>query len=110
MSDSAPPSPPALVAVTPAELFWMTAGAWLSGACLLALMPVVLAPRLGAAAGLAVSYLLFFMAWQPIQRLTQRAVGPQRALVRMLAFVGSAAVLAYYVRETLLSLIGSAGA
>ena len=76
MSDSAPIPSPALVTVTPAELFWITAGAWLSGACLLALMPVMLAPRVGPAAGLAVSYVLFFIAWQPIQRLTQRAVGP----------------------------------
>lgn len=110
MSDSAPTPPPVLVAVTPAELFWITAGAWLSGSCLLALMPVVLAPRLGPAGGLAVSYVLFFIAWQPIQRLTQRAVGAERAFVRMLAFVASAAMLAYYVRETLLSLVGAAGA
>jgi len=107
MSDSAPIPPPALVAVTPAELFWITAGSWLSGACLLALMPILLAPRLGPAAGLAVSYVLFFIAWQPIQRLTQRAVGPQRAFVRMLAFVASAAMLAYYVRESLLLLVGA---
>lgn len=110
MPESAPPAPSVPVAVTPAELFWLTAGAWLSGACLLALLPVLLAPRVGAAPGLALSYLLFFVAWQPIQRLTQRAIGPQRALVRMLAFVGSAATLAYYVRESLLALVTRAGA
>jgi len=110
MSDSPSKQPSAPVTVTPAELFWITAGAWLSGACLLALLPVLLAPRLGPAAGLAVSYVLFFIAWQPIQRLTQRAVGPQRAFVRMLAFVASAAMLAYYVREALVVLVGTAGA
>ncbi len=110
MSDSPPNQPSAPVTVTPAELFWITAGAWLSGVCLLALLPVLLAPRLGPAAGLAVSYVLFFIAWQPIQRLTQRAVGPQRAFVRMLAFVASAAMLAYYVREALVVLVGTAGA
>lgn len=108
MPESAPTATAATVAVTPAELFWITAGAWLSGACLLALLPVLLAPRLGPAAGLAVSYVLFFMAWQPIQRLTQRAIGPQKAVVRMLAFVASAAMLAYYVREALLALIAGA--
>ena len=67
-------------------------------------------PRLGAAGGFAVSYVLFFLAWQPIQRLTQRALGPRPALVRMLAFVASAAMLAYYVREALLSFARTAGA
>ncbi len=110
MSES-PPTPSSVhVTVSPAELFWLTAGAWLSGACLLALLPVLLAPRLGPAAGLAVSYVLFFLAWQPIQRLTQRALGPQQAFVRILAFVASAAMVAYYVREALLSLVGTAGA
>jgi len=110
MSESAPTPPAASVSVTPAELFWLTAGAWLSGACLLALMPVLLAPRLGAAGALAVSYVLFFLAWQPIQRLTQRALGPRPAFVRMLAFVASAAMIAYYVREALLSFTPAAGA
>jgi len=105
MSASAPTPPSAPVAVTPAELFWLTAGAWLGGACILALLPVLLGPRLGVQAGLAVSYVLFFVTWQPIQRLTQRALGPRAALVRTLAFVGSAAMLAYYVREALLALL-----
>lgn len=108
MSDTVPAPSSAPVAVTPAELFWLTAGAWLGGACVLALMPVLLAPRLGAAPGLALSYLLFFLAWQPVQRLTQRALGPRQALLRTLAFVGSAAMLAYYVREALLALVTAA--
>lgn len=111
MSESAPPPPSVpVVVVTPAELFWLTAGAWLGGICLLALVPVLLMPRLGPAAGLALAYLAFFMAWQPLQRLTQRAVGPRRAFIRMLALVASAAMLAYYVREALLALVRQAGA
>jgi hypothetical protein len=106
-----PPSDPAVsLAVTPAELFWLTAGLWLSGACLLALVPVLLMPRLGPPASLAVSYLLFFVSWQPLQRITQRAVGANRAFVRMLALVGSAAMLAYYVREALLEVVRKAAA
>lgn len=111
MSESAPsPTPAPQLVVTPAELFWLTAGAWLSGICLLALLPVLLMPRVGPAAGLALAYLAFFMAWQPLQRLTQRAVGPRQAFVRMLALVASAAMLAYYVREALLELVRKAGA
>ena len=110
MSSTLPTSPAAALTISPAELFWLTAGAWLGGACVLALLPVLLAPRLGAAPALTVSYLLFFMAWQPIQRLTQRALGPRQALLRTLAFVGSAAALAYYVREALLSLVSGAAA
>lgn len=111
MSESAPPSPPSAVhLVTSTELFWLVAGMWLGGACLLALIPVLLMPRLGPAAGLAVSYLAFFIAWQPLQRILQRAMGPQNAMIRMLALVGSAAVVAYYVREALLSLMRGGGA
>lgn len=105
MSDTPPPEEAGPLVVTPAELFWLTAGLWVSGACLLALLPVLLMPRLGAAGGLAVSYVLFFLAWQPLQRMTQRAVGPTRAFVRMLALVGSAAMLAYYVRGALLEVV-----
>lgn len=105
MSDSPSPVDAGPLVVTPAELFWLTAGLWVSGACLLALLPVLLMPRLGPAGGLAVSYVLFFLAWQPLQRMTQRAVGQTRAFVRMLALVGSAAMLAYYVREALLDVV-----
>lgn len=108
MADSSPTAGDGPLVVTPAELFWLTAGLWLSGACLLALLPVLLMPRLGPAGGLAVSYVLFFLAWQPLQRMTQRAVGPTRAFVRLLALVGSAAMLAYYVREALLEVVRAA--
>ncbi|MEZ5293025.1 MAG: hypothetical protein R2745_18230 [Vicinamibacterales bacterium] len=106
MSDPAPsPAPSHPVVVTPVELFWLTAGLWVSGICLLALLPVVLMPRVGPAAGLAVSYVTFFVAWQPLQRITQRAVGPSRTFIRMLALVASAAMLAYYIREALLAAV-----
>lgn len=95
--------------MTSAELFWLTAGAWLGGACLLALLPVMLAPRLGPAAGLAIAYLLFFLAWQPIQRLTERAIGARRAFSRSLACVASAAMVAYYVRDAFVALVGRSG-
>lgn len=111
MSDSQPPSPSISThLVTSTELFWLVAGMWLSGACLLALLPVMLMPRLGPAAALAVSYVAFFIAWQPLQRVIQRAIGPQAATIRMLALVGSAAVVAYYVREALLALVRGGGA
>ena len=40
------------IVVTRAELFWLTVGLWMGGVCLLALLPVVLMPRLGPALGL----------------------------------------------------------
>ena len=104
---AAPPRPPLIV--TGAELFWLTVGLWTSGVCLLALLPVMLMPRLGPAIGLAVSYVLFFVSWQPLQRLTQRAFGPRAAFVRMLALVATAAMAAYYMREALLELLLRAG-
>lgn len=108
---SAPDSaqPPAVLVVTPAELFWITAGLWIGGVCLLALMPVILMPRLGPAMSLAVSYLLFFVSWQPVQRLTQRALAPRAAFIRMLALVATAAMVAYYLREALVTLLSRAG-
>jgi hypothetical protein len=100
---------PALLVVTPAELFWITVGLWIGGVCLLALLPVILMPRLGPAMSLAVSYLLFFVSWQPVQRLTQRALAPRAAFIRMLALVATAAMVAYYLREALMTLVSRAG-
>lgn len=99
---------PEPMTVTPTEFFWLTVGLWLGGACVLALVPVLLMPRLGPAGALAVAYAAFFVCWQPLQRMTQRALGPRRAMVRMLALVASAATLAYYVREALLALVRGA--
>ncbi len=108
---SAPPPAPAngLLVVTPAELFWITVGLWVGGVCLLALLPVILMPRLGPALALLVSYVLFFVSWQPVQRLTQRALAPRAAFVRMFALVATAAMAAYYVRDALLELVRRAG-
>jgi hypothetical protein len=103
------PAPAAVIVVTGAELFWLTAGLWMSGVCLLALMPVVLMPRTGPAIGLGVSYVLFFVAWQPLQRITQRIWGPRVALVRILTLVATAAMAAYYMREALLDLVRRSG-
>jgi len=93
------------IAITRGELAMLSVGMWLSGVCLLALLPVVLMPRLGPAAGLALTYLLFFIAWQPLQRVTQRALGPRPAFVRTMALVATAAIAAYYLREALLELL-----
>ena len=97
--------PPPPIVISRGELVLLSFGMWLSGVCLLALLPVVLMPRLGPALGLGVTYLLFFVAWQPLQRLTQRALGTRAAFVRPWALVATAAIAAYYVREALLELI-----
>lgn len=112
--DPTPPAaPPAAddlpgIRVSPAEILWLSLGVWLAGTCLIALMPVILIPRLGPAAGVAASYGLFFLAWQPVQSLTQRAIGARAAVVRMVLFVASAATVGYYLREALLELIRAA--
>jgi hypothetical protein len=106
MSDQPPPP---LIQLSRSELVMLSIGMWLSGVCLLALMPVVLMPRLGPAFGLGVTYLLFFIAWQPLQRVTQRAWGARSAFVRTMALVASAAVVAYYLREALLDLVRRTG-
>jgi hypothetical protein len=108
MADPVPP-PVTPVVITRGELVMLSVGMWLSGVCLLALMPVVLMPRLGPALGLAATYLMFFVAWQPIQRVTQRALGARAAFARTMALVATAAVAAYYVREALLELVRRAG-
>lgn len=105
---SAPP-PPA-TAVTRAELFWLTVGNWLGGVSLLTLVPVLLTPRLGPAAGLGISYLLFFMAWQPLQRITMRANGSRAAFIQMLGLVTTAAIAAYSLREALVAWVRGGGA
>lgn len=105
---SQPPPVPAL-AMTRGELAWLTAGAWVGGVCLLTLVPVLLMPRFGPAAGVTVSYLLFFVTWQPLKTITERALGVRGAFMRMLALVATAAAVAYYLREALLGLLRAAG-
>lgn len=102
------PGLPAGVRVTPGEILWLSLGVWLAGTCLLALMPVILIPRLGMGPGVAASYGLFFLAWQPVQTITQRAIGARAGVLRMVIFVASAATVGYYLREALLELIRTA--
>jgi hypothetical protein len=97
-----PPQDP--ITISPGELLWITLGTWLGGVFILTLLPVLLIPRLGIPFGMAASYLVFFLAWQPVQTITQRALGVRTALIRMIVLVGGGAVLAFYLRESLLAL------
>jgi hypothetical protein len=85
------------------EFLWLTLGVWLGGIFILAVMPVLLIPRLGLPLGVAGGYFVFFLAWQPIQMITQRALGVRAAVLRLIIFVGAAATFAFYVREVLLA-------
>jgi hypothetical protein len=98
------PSDPPSITISRAELLWITLGTWVGGVFILALLPVLLIPRLGIPAGMAVSYLVFFLAWQPVQAITQRVLGMGAAVARMVALVGGGAVIAYYMRELLLGM------
>jgi hypothetical protein len=98
------PPDPASITISRAELLWITLGTWVGGVFILALLPVLLIPRLGIPAGMAVSYLVFFLAWQPVQAITQRVLGMGAAVARMVALVGGGAVIAYYMREVLLGM------
>jgi len=100
---SAPPPPgrPAIL-ISPGEFYWLTLGVWLGGIFILTLMPVLLIPRIGMPLGVAASYLLFFVAWQPIQIVTQRTFGVGTGVIRMIIFVAAAASIAFYLREMLL--------
>ena len=103
------PTPPAnpprgVVFVTAGEFYWLTFGIWVGGIFILTLAPVLLIPRLGMPLGVAASYLLFFLAWQPIQVITQRTFGSRAGIVRMVIFVAAAATLAFYLREVLLGI------
>ena len=99
-----PPAPPALIGMTPGELLRLTFGVWIGGVFILTLLPFLLIPRLGMALGVGASYLLFFIAWQPVQSITQRSFGVRTAALRMVFFVGAAATLAFYLREVLVSM------
>jgi hypothetical protein len=106
-SASAPPAPPPVasspdIRLSRGEFLWLTFGVWLGGIFILAVLPMVLIPRLGMGLGVAASYLVFFLAWQPVQSITQRTLGVGAAVVRMIIFVAGAATLAYYLREVLL--------
>jgi hypothetical protein len=99
-------APPRSIVITTGEFYWLTLGMWLGGIFILTLMPVLLIPRLGMALGVAGSYLLFFVAWQPIQIITQRTFGVGSAVLRMVLFVGAAATVAFYIRLALPRIAG----
>jgi hypothetical protein len=101
------PAKPAAVVISRGELLWLTLGAWVGGIFILTLLPLLLIPRLGIPGGMALSYLVFFLAWQPIQMITQRVLGMGPAVLRMLIFVGGGAVIAYFLREMLLGMTRS---
>jgi hypothetical protein len=115
MSDSPPPVPPQpTVSLDPTgrpgllislrEFQWLTLGVWVGGIFILTLMPMLLIPRVGMALGVAGSYLLFFLVWQPIQAITQRTAGTGAGVLRMVIFVAAAATIAFYLREALLGM------
>ena len=85
----------------------LTGSTWLGGVFMLTLLPMLLVPRFGIPIGLAVSYVVFFLAWQPVQVISQRLLGPRAAVIRMIALVGSAAVVAFYLREALTSSVAA---
>ena len=76
---------------------------WLGGVSMLTLLPVILVTQLGLGdfIGVVGSYFLFFLAWQPVQTVTQRALGTRPALVRMLVLVVSAFSVAFVLKVLL---------
>jgi hypothetical protein len=109
MPEPQPPASPAargVLFVTGGEFLWMTFAVWLGGIFILTLMPYLLSPRIGDALAIAGSYFLFFLAWQPVQIVTQRTLGMKSAVIRMIIFVASAATIASYLRQALPSLTG----
>ena len=103
---SQPPSTTLLI--TSGEFLWLNLAVWLGGIFILTLMPYLLIPRAGGPLAIAGSYFLFFLAWQPIQLITQRTMGMKAALIRMIVFVVSAATIASYLRQALPTLTGAA--
>lgn len=101
---AAPPAPLPTIAITHGELLWLTFGLWLGGVFMLTVLPVVLVPRLGTGASVAAAYAVFFLAWQPIQTITQRTLGVRSAAIRLLLFVVTATLVAVYVRGALFGL------
>jgi hypothetical protein len=107
MSQPHPPAPapaePGLIAITRGELLWLTIGMWIGGVFILAMLPALLIPRLGLPWGIIAAYAIFFVAWQPLQNITQRTLGRRAAFVRMIVFVAGAATVAFYLREAMLA-------
>ena len=97
---------PAIV-VSGGEFYWLTIGIWLGGIFILTLLPYLLIPRVGGPMAIAGSYLVFFIAWQPIQSITQRTFGAKAAFMRMVIFIAAAATIASYLRQALPTLTGA---
>jgi hypothetical protein len=96
----------AALAISRGEFLWLSFSVWIGGIFILTLMPYLLIPRVGGPLAIAGSYFVFFLAWQPVQRITQRTLGMKAALIRMLIFVVSAATIASYLRQALPTLTG----
>jgi hypothetical protein len=96
-----PPAARGVILLTPGEFYWVTLAVWLGGIFILTLMPYLLIPRVGGPMAIAGSYFLFFLAWQPIQIVTQRTFGMKGAVIRMVIFVAAAATIASYLRQVL---------
>lgn len=90
-----------VLAISPGEFLWLTFAVWVGGIFILTLTPYLLSPRAGDALAIAGAYFLFFLAWQPIQVITQRTLGMRAAVVRMVIFVASAATIASFLRQAL---------
>ncbi len=103
-ASTSPPAARGVVLVTAGEFYWITLAVWLGGIFILTLMPYLLIQRVGGPMAIAGSYLLFFLAWQPIQMVTQRTFGMKGAVIRMVIFVAAAATIASYLRQALPSL------
>jgi hypothetical protein len=95
-----------VIFVTGGEFLWVTFAVWIGGIFILTLMPYLLIPRVGGPLAIAGSYFMFFLAWQPVQIVTQRTLGMKTAIIRMVIFVASAATIASYLRQALPSLTG----
>ena len=102
------PSPPTdVIVVSPRELLGLTLAVWLGGVFILTLLPYLLNSRIGGAMAITISYLVFFLAWQPVHIVTQRAQGVQAAFIRTLIFIAGAATVAAWLRQMLPSLTGT---
>jgi hypothetical protein len=99
-----PPAARGVVLITAGEFYWITFAVWLGGIFILTLMPYLLILRVGGPMAIAGSYFLFFLAWQPVQIVTQRTFGMKGAVIRMVIFVAAAATIASYLRQVLPSL------
>lgn len=94
---------PAWIPISRGELLWLTGSLWVGGTAILVLLPAILVTRLGIGdfAAVVASYAVFFGAWQPVQTITQRALGTRAAVVRMLMFVVTAFAAGFTLKAVL---------